>query len=302
MSPVTKQSARRVRVRGQPAPTLAVILSETIPSHEHVQDEAFPLSRLHGHFDQRRPLRGPQPRSEPELRASPPSSRWTRRSARPPACSASSKASYSGRCRIAIRADWSRSGITNREKGLKHEPISPGDVPRLSRALVQMFADAAAWWRPQLNLADETGDPISRLGGRDTPKTCSTCSEFSPRSVASFTRSPGSLRSGARGDHQPPALADALRWRPGSHRPSDLWLNGSRIQRSASMPAGFGFPGETDLWQQLQWNLHYHSRGAHFMESVARLTPGVTTERANRELAALGVEARRTSSAERTPG
>ena len=55
------------------------------------------------------------------------------------------------------------------------------------------------------------------------------------------------------------------------------------------MPGGFGFPGETDLWQQLQWDLHFHSRAAHFMESVARLAPGVTTDRANRELAALGV-------------
>jgi hypothetical protein len=55
------------------------------------------------------------------------------------------------------------------------------------------------------------------------------------------------------------------------------------------MPVGFGFPGETDLWQQLQWNLHNHTRAAHFMESVARLKPGVTSERANRELAALGV-------------
>jgi hypothetical protein len=55
------------------------------------------------------------------------------------------------------------------------------------------------------------------------------------------------------------------------------------------MPVVFGFPGETDLWQQLQWNLRDHTRAAHFMESVARLKPGVTSERANRELAALGV-------------
>src|SRR5687768_2246186 len=48
---------------------------------------------------------------------------------------------------------------TNREKALAHEPISPvtfGDY----RALSSVFEDAAAWWRPQLNLADETGDPI----------------------------------------------------------------------------------------------------------------------------------------------
>ena len=66
-------------------------------------------------------------------------------------------------------------------------------------------------------------------------------------------------------------------------------LNGFTYTVVGIMPPGFGFPGETDLWQQLQWNLHNHSRGAHFMESVARLQPGVTADRANRELAALGI-------------
>src|SRR6476620_4644698 len=66
-------------------------------------------------------------------------------------------------------------------------------------------------------------------------------------------------------------------------------LNGFTYTIVGIMPAGFGFPGDTDLWQQLQWDLHFHSRGAHFMESVARLAPGVTADRANRELAALGV-------------
>ena len=66
-------------------------------------------------------------------------------------------------------------------------------------------------------------------------------------------------------------------------------LNGFTYTVVGIMPPGFGFPGETDLWQQLQWDLHFHSRAAHFMESVARLAPGVTADRANRELAALGV-------------
>ncbi|HUQ80606.1 MAG TPA: ABC transporter permease, partial [Gemmatimonadaceae bacterium] len=66
-------------------------------------------------------------------------------------------------------------------------------------------------------------------------------------------------------------------------------LNGFAYTVVGIMPPGFGFPGETDLWQQLQWDLHNHTRGAHFMESVARLKPGVTADRANRDLAALGV-------------
>jgi hypothetical protein len=47
-------------------------------------------------------------------------------------------------------------------------------------------------------------------------------------------------------------------------------------------------------WLRLQWDLTQHSRGAHFMEAIARLQPGVTPEQAARELAALsGRSARR---------
>ena len=40
------------------------------------------------------------------------------------------------------------------------------------------------------------------------------------------------------------------------------------------MPARFDFPGDVDLWLRLQWDLTQHSRGAHFMEAVARLQQG----------------------------
>src|SRR5262249_36800381 len=53
------------------------------------------------------------------------------------------------------------------------------------------------------------------------------------------------------------------------------------------MPAGFGFPGETDVWQGLSWDFTQHTRGAHFVETVARLRPGTTTEQVNRDLGAL---------------
>ncbi len=53
------------------------------------------------------------------------------------------------------------------------------------------------------------------------------------------------------------------------------------------MPPGFNFPGETDVWQLLRWDLAEHSRAAHFMSSVARLSPGVNLERAQAELHAL---------------
>ena len=53
------------------------------------------------------------------------------------------------------------------------------------------------------------------------------------------------------------------------------------------MPRGFAFPDDVDLWLRLNWDLTHHSRGAHFMEAIARLRPGATIEQASRELAQL---------------
>ncbi len=175
---------------------------------------------------------------------------------------------------------------TNREKALKHEAISPVTFHDY-RALRSVFADAAGWWRPQLNLADETGDPI-RVSAVETTENLFNVlgvqpavgrgfavheDLFGPEHEAIISHRLWQTRFG--GD--PGILGRAIR------------LNGYTYTVVGIMPAGFGFPGETDLWQQLQWNFHNHTRGAHFVESVARLAPGVTTERANRELAALGV-------------
>jgi len=55
---------------------------------------------------------------------------------------------------------------TNREKSLSHEGISPVTFHDY-RSLGGVFEDAAAWWRPQLNLADDTGDPV-RVAGVET--------------------------------------------------------------------------------------------------------------------------------------
>ena len=40
---------------------------------------------------------------------------------------------------------------TNSEKGLTHDPISP--VTFMDYKALPVFADAAAWWRPDVNLA-----------------------------------------------------------------------------------------------------------------------------------------------------
>ena len=175
---------------------------------------------------------------------------------------------------------------SNREKGLTHEPISPVTFHDY-RALSSVFADAAAWWRPQLNLADETGDPV-RVSAVETTENLFDVLGVQPAMGRGFTVHTGLFG----GEHE--AIISHRLWntRFGGDRGvigRAIRLNGFTYTVVGIMPSGFGFPGETDLWQQLQWDLHFHSRGAHFMESVARLAPGLTADRANRELAALGV-------------
>jgi len=174
---------------------------------------------------------------------------------------------------------------TNREKGLNHEALSPVTFHDY-RALTSVFEDAAAWWRPQLNLADETGDPI-RVSAVETSDNLFAVLGVQPAVGRGFT-----THADLFGPEQEVIISDRL-WqrRFGGDRSvigRRIRLNGYTYTVVGVMPAGFGFPDDTDLWEQLQWNLHLHSRGAHFMEAVARLKPGVTVERANRELAALG--------------
>jgi predicted permease len=175
---------------------------------------------------------------------------------------------------------------TNREKALDHEPISPVTFHDYRR-LGAVFEDAAAWWRPQLNLADETGDPI-RVAAVETSENLFTVLGVQPAVGRGFTVHPDLFGP----EHE--AIISHRLWQTRFGGDPALVgrairLNGFTYTVVGIMPPGFGFPGETDLWQQLQWNLHNHSRGAHFMESVARLKPGVTPERANRELAGLGL-------------
>jgi putative ABC transport system permease protein len=175
---------------------------------------------------------------------------------------------------------------TNREKALTHEPISPVTFHDY-RSLTAVFQDAAAWWRPQLNLADETGDPI-RVSAVETTENLFTVLGVQPAIGRGFTVHPNLFGP----EHE--AIISHRLWQ--TRFGGDpavvgraIRLNGFTYTVVGVMPPGFGFPGETDLWQQLQWDLHLHNRGAHFMESVARLEPGVTAGQANRELSALGV-------------
>ncbi|MEP6493842.1 MAG: ABC transporter permease [bacterium] len=180
---------------------------------------------------------------------------------------------------------------TNHAKALEHEPISPVNFSDY-RALTNVFSDAAAWWRPQINLTDDAGQPV-RVNAIETTENLFTVLGVHPYIGTDFVVHPRLFGP----EHQ--AIISHRLWE--SRFAGDrkvigkvVHLNGFNYTVIGVMPAGFSYPGDTELWQQLQWDLSQHSRFAHFMESVARVKPGVTDERVQRELATiatrLGVE------------
>jgi predicted permease len=171
----------------------------------------------------------------------------------------------------------------NDGKGLSHERISPvnfGDY----RALTQVFDDAAAWWYPQLTLTEAGHDPLRVSAIETTPNFFSVLG-VRPVLGAGFPKSPFYSREGVA------AISHRL-WRDrfGSDPAiigKTIALNGPLFTVVGVMPQGFQYPNDTDVWHRMQWDVAQHSRGAHFMESIFRLRPGVTAAAANAELRAL---------------
>jgi predicted permease len=173
---------------------------------------------------------------------------------------------------------------TNHEKGLRHELISPVNFTDY-RAL-QVFEDAAAWWRPEVNLADPGLDPV-RVKTIETSANLFALLGVAPRLGPGFPRT-ASLYS----NHLVCVISDRL-WRARYNAdPSiigrPLRLNNTAYTVVGVMPPGFSFPGDVDVWERLSWDLAQHSRQAHFMEAVARLSPGTPLARAAMEARALG--------------
>ena len=171
----------------------------------------------------------------------------------------------------------------NDSKGLAHERISPvnfGDY----RALSQVFDDAAAWWYPQLTLT-ETGREPMRVNAIETTPNFFRVLGVQPAMGAGFPAEPAYGRD-------PIAVISHRLWRErfGSD-PSivgkAIALNGPLFTVVGVMPPGFTYPNDTDVWHRITWDVSQHSRGAHFMESIVRLTPGKTIDAANAELRAL---------------
>ncbi|HSR52073.1 MAG TPA: ABC transporter permease [Acidobacteriota bacterium] len=175
---------------------------------------------------------------------------------------------------------WER----NDAQGLTRQGLSPVNFVDYA-AQEQVFVDAAGWWRPELNLTDESGEPI-RVRTIET-----SANIFNVVGVDPMV-GPGFEEGDDAPDHQSAVVIDYGLWQ--SRYGGDPAVIGKAVQLDARpftikgvMPPGFSFPGETQVWMALTWQPVRHSRGAHFFESVARLKDGVTAEQAQAELDAL---------------
>lgn len=166
-------------------------------------------------------------------------------------------------------------------QGIERDRLSP--VNFLDFRAEEVLADAAAWWHPEINLTDDRGEPV-RATAIETSGNLFAVLGVEPRLGPGF-KSPEELH-----DEAPEVVISHRLWtsRYGADpgivgRP--IRLNGEPYAVVGVMPPGFQFPGETDLWARLNWNLANHTRHAHFMGAVARLAPGVELDTARATLA-----------------
>ena len=160
---------------------------------------------------------------------------------------------------------------TNIEKGLAHDPISP--VNFMDDRALPVYEDAAAWWRPSVNLVDPGQDPV-RVNTIEVSGNLFEVLGVGPQLGEGFP-SGGPLFVPT---ERICVISDRL-WRTRySADPAivgrPIVLNGVPYVVRGVMPRKFHFPDEVDVWQRLTWDLQQHSREAHFMEAVARLAPG----------------------------
>jgi len=173
---------------------------------------------------------------------------------------------------------------TNTEKSLPREPISPVNFVDY-RALDRVFSDAAAWWRPEINLAEPGTDPV-RVRTIETSANLFSLLGVTPQ------HGPGFPAGGPFFSKDRIAVISDRLWHQYFHADAGIVgrainANGGQYTIVGVMRTGFHYPDDVDLWLRLQWDLAQHSRAAHFMESVARLQPTATIDDARRELSAL---------------
>ncbi len=149
------------------------------------------------------------------------------------------------------------------------------------RALGQAFTDAAAWWRPEITLHDDASEPV-RINTIEVSGNFTSVLGVRPILGSGFPE--GVLHSRER-----IVLISHRLWQTRFNGDPKIVgrlirLNDDKYEVAGVMPSGFQFPGDTDIWQRLSWDLTRHSRGAHFMETVARLRDGASVAQAQREI------------------
>ncbi|HXV59883.1 MAG TPA: ABC transporter permease [Vicinamibacteria bacterium] len=162
-------------------------------------------------------------------------------------------------------------------KGRFHDPISP--VNFSDQRELEVFEDAAAWWRPGINLADPGLDPI-RVNTIEVSGNLFDLLGVRPQIGPGFPEG-GPLFLN---NELVAVISDRL-WRSRyGASPSivgtQLRFNDTPYTILGVMPAGFHYPDDIDVWERLRWDMTQHSRQAHFMEAVARLSEGTTIEQA----------------------
>ncbi|MEE8587618.1 MAG: ABC transporter permease [Acidobacteriota bacterium] len=172
----------------------------------------------------------------------------------------------------------------NTERGLDRQQLSPVNYSDY-RQMQQVFEDLAGWWYPDINLSDESGEPIR-------VKTIAvTDNFFSVLRVQPILGRSFEAGEDRRGQPLIAVIGHAL-WRSrygGDENILDrtVRLDSREYSVIGVAPPGFDFPNQTQVWQPLGWDPTQHSRGAHFFEVVGRLQPGLEIDQAQAELSAL---------------
>ena len=137
----------------------------------------------------------------------------------------------------------------NHEKNLTHERVSPVNFMDY-RALSQVFSDATAWWRPEVTLRDQGREPVT-VNTIEVSGNFMTVLGVRPTLGAGF---PGDVFY----SRDRVVMMSHRLWQ--SRFSSDPAIVGKTIRLNDDdytvagvMPAGFNFPGDTDLWYRLVW-------------------------------------------------